>query len=173
MAAEIYLAHNLQFLRKEAGLSQQALANELDLTRSQVASYENGKAEPSASMLSVCSHYFNISVNYLLEKDLQSLPNFRQITAARINDQEVLDKLWRVRQQKIQSFDEQSSTLNQIISGLREMHKLKRKDLKQPSEETQGIMRDYENLSEMLDKFFELNEEMIQFLKRLGENRLI
>ncbi|MCB0640274.1 MAG: helix-turn-helix transcriptional regulator, partial [Phaeodactylibacter sp.] len=96
MAAEIYLAHNLQYLRKEAGLSQQALAGELDLTRSQVASYENGKAEPSAGMLSDISHFFNISINYLLEKDLQSIPNLKQITAARINDQEVLDKLWRV-----------------------------------------------------------------------------
>lgn len=173
MSAEIYLANNLQFLRKDAGLSQQALADELDITRSKIASYENGKAEPNVAILTALSHYFNISLNYLLEKDLQSIPNFKRIAAARVNDQEVLNKIWSVRLQKIESFEKKYEQIQLIQQGLEALNKLKAQNNKDQNSDCEGIKRDLDNTMDVLENTIDLSREMLQYLKRLGDNRIV
>jgi transcriptional regulator with XRE-family HTH domain len=56
-------------LRKERELSQKKLAELTELSQSNLAKYELGKIEPSASALIKLSNYFNISIDYLLGRD--------------------------------------------------------------------------------------------------------
>ena len=46
--------------------SQQKVAMDLNISREALSYYENGKREPSISMLIKMSEYFNVSIDYLI-----------------------------------------------------------------------------------------------------------
>lgn len=57
---------NLKKLRLQKGLSQQALADKLDISQQSVYKYENQITEPNIDMLKVIADFFNVSVDYLI-----------------------------------------------------------------------------------------------------------
>lgn len=62
---------NLKFLRKQANLTQLELALILDYsTRDMVAKLEGNEAKPSYEVLLKIKHYFNVSLDDLVCKDL-------------------------------------------------------------------------------------------------------
>lgn len=56
----------LSKLRKKRGLSQYDLADRLQMTRGQIANYEQGKREPDFETLSRLSDFFEVSTDYLI-----------------------------------------------------------------------------------------------------------
>lgn len=56
----------LKNIRKSKNLNQQKVAFDLNITRECLSYYENGKREPSLSMLIKMSNYFNVSIDYLI-----------------------------------------------------------------------------------------------------------
>lgn len=56
----------LKGLRKQRGLSQRALANELGVGSSTIAMYESGQREPDHEMTETIADYFNVDIDYLL-----------------------------------------------------------------------------------------------------------
>ena len=64
------IASNLRKLRRQKNLSQEKLAMELGIKRSNVASYENALAEPSASRLVKICHYFDVSMEDFICKEI-------------------------------------------------------------------------------------------------------
>ena len=64
------IAKNISHLRSLKKLSQEALADELDITRSRVGSYEENRSAPTIEVLIKLSDYFKIPVDILLRKDL-------------------------------------------------------------------------------------------------------
>ncbi|ATW24553.1 hypothetical protein DCMF_06940 [Candidatus Formimonas warabiya] len=56
----------LRELRKEKGISQYALAKELNLGRSTITQYETGDRMPDYGTLLNIAHYFSVSTDYLL-----------------------------------------------------------------------------------------------------------
>ena len=71
-----YFSVNLRHLRKSKSLTQQELANKLGLNRSIIGSYEEGRAEPKLKTLLNISHYFKVSLDDLLEKELHKGEHF-------------------------------------------------------------------------------------------------
>lgn len=61
---------NLKFLRKQTGLTQSQLAEKLNIKRSLIGAYEEGRAEPKLSTLVNMSKLFNISLDVLITRDL-------------------------------------------------------------------------------------------------------
>ncbi|MBQ3004465.1 MAG: helix-turn-helix transcriptional regulator, partial [Clostridia bacterium] len=55
----------LKLIRKKRNLNQQKVAMDLNISRECLSYYENGKREPSLSLLVQMSEYFNVSINYL------------------------------------------------------------------------------------------------------------
>ena len=53
-------------LRKEAGLSQQAVADALEIAQQTYANYEVARARPAVSMLPTLAQHFGVSVDELL-----------------------------------------------------------------------------------------------------------
>ena len=64
------IAKNIKKIRNVKGLSQQAFANLFQLTRGNISSYEESRAEPKIEVLTRIAKYFSISLNDLIEKDL-------------------------------------------------------------------------------------------------------
>ena len=58
-------ADELKNLRMERGLTQTALARELQVTQNAVFNWENGKREPSMEMIRKIADYFQVSAAYL------------------------------------------------------------------------------------------------------------
>jgi len=60
------LAQNLHFLRRKKGLSQQELADQLEIPRTTWSGYELGKVEPNITMLQKISSFFDQPIDRLL-----------------------------------------------------------------------------------------------------------
>lgn len=56
----------LRLVRKERHLNQQKVAMDLNISRESLSHYENGKREPSLTLLVEMSRYFNVSIDYLI-----------------------------------------------------------------------------------------------------------
>ena len=56
----------LKNIRMAKKLNQQKVAMDLNISREALSYYENGKREPSLSMLVNMSKYFNVSIDYLI-----------------------------------------------------------------------------------------------------------
>jgi transcriptional regulator with XRE-family HTH domain len=67
-------SENIKLLRTQMGISQQKLADDLIITRVRFAKYEEGKSEPPFDILKSISKYFHVSIDILINVDLQKIP---------------------------------------------------------------------------------------------------
>ena len=58
----------LKKLRKERKISQLRLGIELNLSQNTISRYETGEREPAIKDLIAIADFFNVSVDYLLER---------------------------------------------------------------------------------------------------------
>ena len=58
----------LKQLRKQKNISQLKLAMDLDLTQNSISRYETGEREADYATLIRFADYFNVSIDYLLER---------------------------------------------------------------------------------------------------------
>ena len=72
------LSERLRTLRNEKGLSQQGLADQIGISKSNINMYERGEREPSIARLEVLADYFNVDMDYLL--GLSDIPNKYQFS---------------------------------------------------------------------------------------------
>lgn len=76
------LNEKLLNLRKQKGLSQQELANQLNVSRQSVSKWELNESEPSLNNIIVLSEIFNVSTDYLLkETENQSNENKTKLSS--------------------------------------------------------------------------------------------
>ena len=52
-------------LRRQAGLSQEELANIMDVSRQAVQKWESGASKPDMDNLTALADYFNVTLDYL------------------------------------------------------------------------------------------------------------
>ena len=64
------ISKNLLFLRKRANLSQEALAEKLDVSRQTLAKWENGESAPDIVHCDLLAELFDISLDDLLHTEL-------------------------------------------------------------------------------------------------------
>lgn len=65
-------------LRREAGLTQEALGEKIGVTNKTVSRWENGNYMPDIEMLQLLAQEFNVSINELLIGEKMSDEEFRQ-----------------------------------------------------------------------------------------------
>jgi transcriptional regulator with XRE-family HTH domain len=69
-------AERLKHLRKNKELTQEKLAEVLNISKSSISMYENGNREPDFENLEIIADFFNVDLNYLLGKsDLMNTSN--------------------------------------------------------------------------------------------------
>lgn len=66
---EMKFNEKLQKLRKEKGMSQEALADELGVSRQAVSKWENGQVYPETEKLIQLGRLFHVSIDYLLNEE--------------------------------------------------------------------------------------------------------
>ncbi len=167
-----YLSKNISFLRKKLEISQQELANRLYLSRSNIASYESGKAEPKAIKLVEIARFFNISMTQLIEENLEQLSP-EKIRTSNANIQEKLNKLLENRKVMVNVYELKTEQLKKVAVGLRALHDLKINQIESPSTQLLVMIRDFENLLEVMDKLVAINEEVVSYLKKIVEEEIL
>lgn len=69
------LSEKIYQLRKNSGLSQEQLAEKLNVSRQAISKWESGTAVPESEKLITISNYFGVSVDYLLKDDAENQIN--------------------------------------------------------------------------------------------------
>lgn len=64
------ISKNIRHLRRLKGVTQEVLAEDLNVTRSRISSYEEGRSAPTIEMLIELSDYFRLPIDILLRNDL-------------------------------------------------------------------------------------------------------
>lgn len=107
-------------LRKEKGLTQLQLAEQLNISDKAVSKWESGKGDPSLEMLSSLSDFFNCSIDYLIKgKDYIIFKTVKNNTKEEVSyAQEVFDKALSILKHKVSaiSFDVWLSSIK--VAGL-------------------------------------------------------
>ena len=67
------LPEKLYTLRKKSGLSQEQLAEALNVSRQAISKWEGGSATPESDKLLALSNYFGVSLDYLLKDGAAAL----------------------------------------------------------------------------------------------------
>ncbi len=86
------LSEKLYNLRRKQGLSQEALAEELDCSRQVISKWENGTTTPDAEMLQKYSELFGVSIDYLVKEDIEE-PTSVQPTEKKGGNKKLLEIL--------------------------------------------------------------------------------
>lgn len=84
------LSEKLYSLRKKSGLSQEQLAEQLNVSRQAISKWESGVSVPESEKLIVISFYFNVSVDYLIKDDIEN-PDSIEVTT-RVNKTDIIVK---------------------------------------------------------------------------------
>ena len=66
-----FIHTNIKFLRKQKGWTQEQLATELDIKRSLIGSYEEGRANPNYEVLADIGKIFKHTIDNLITRDLR------------------------------------------------------------------------------------------------------
>ena len=164
----IYLSKNISFLRKKQKISQQQLAVDLNLSRSNIASYESGKAEPKAIKLVEMARYFDVSLTQFIEEDL-SLIIPTKIRRSNANIQERLNKQQKNRAIIVDAFALKTERIRKVAIGFKALHDLRSAQIEKPSPEITKIIRDFEQVLEIMDDLIVSNEELVVYLKTIIE----
>ncbi len=88
------LSEKILSLRKQSGMSQEELAEKLNVSRQAISRWEVGSAQPDAGNILQLSKLFGVTCDYLLNDDYESdrdVPQIKQTeTAARKRTQAIL-----------------------------------------------------------------------------------
>lgn len=72
-------AKRLKELRASRGLTQDDLARELNLVKSSISMYENGKRKPSFEVLKAIADYFNVNMDTLYSSAPVFVPSLKRV----------------------------------------------------------------------------------------------
>lgn len=123
------LGRRLKFYRDNCELSQQQVANALNIERSTYTYYETGKTTPSASMLLKISKIFNVPCAVFLEcinqeldinsvvSDSQNEKNVMVIRRSGIHDEEKIYNLSKDEKDILVSYRALNKTKQEMLAG--------------------------------------------------------
>ncbi len=73
------IGEKIRKLRRDASLSQEALAFDLDVTRQTISSWENDAKQPNSDNICALSEYFNVTTDYFFS--LENVSTFKNVLA--------------------------------------------------------------------------------------------
>lgn len=97
---KVYFAERLKGLRTKIGLSQDAFAKSLGVSRAAIAYYESGERVPDITFLSLLSSLSGCSLDYLLGRSNNMIPVHSDFAA----DHEMSDEEYRALESLLSSF---------------------------------------------------------------------
>ena len=69
------IGEKIQYLRRKRGLSQDQLAEMVDVSRQSISKWERDESLPEITKIVILSEIFDVTTDYLLKKDTSHVPN--------------------------------------------------------------------------------------------------
>jgi len=155
---EIYLPQNIRSLRKRMKYSQEELAQQIGLNRGNIASYENGSAEPKICNLLKLSNLFRVSLLDLTKKDLREEDNYQTASSGFLAISAAELKI-------ITQFLEQAEELKKVVDSLHHCHCFKKKSVSNENSCAQTMSTYFDQLYEITSTLFQSHQELLEFVK--------
>ena len=141
-----FLSSNLRFLRKRRKLSQQQLADDLGVKRSNIAAYETKNVEPRLALINDISRYFDIPLEHLVTTDLAAVQPSEFQLIANGGSALTVDSVSEIK--------EVSNKIQRMLDGFRIFYEFKR----EMNESTHpGSESDIENFLVFINHMAEYN----------------
>lgn len=156
--AEIFLPQNIRSLRKRMKYSQEELASQIGLNRGNIASYENGTAEPKICNLLKLSNLFRVSMLDLTKKDLRKEDNY---TSASNGFSEMTDSELAI----ITQFLDQAEELKQVVDSLHHCHCFKKKSVSSENSCARTMSTYFDQLYDITSTLLKSHQELLAFVK--------
>jgi len=172
MTLKTKLAVNIRHLRKQLRLSQEDLANKLNLNRGNIASgsgknlnrgniasYEKGTAEPKICNLLNLARFYKVSVMDLTSSDLQCPV---ALGAARNNYQYELKEEDKA---VLEKFYEQAAELEKVMESVRVCHDFKLKSMDNVPPGLQCVVSNFNQLGDAGSALMKAHNDLLEFVK--------
>ncbi|GJM32329.1 MAG: hypothetical protein DHS20C18_13300 [Saprospiraceae bacterium] len=153
-----FLQQNIRCLRKRLGMSQEELASKVGLNRGNVASYENGTAEPKICNLLKFSHLFQISIVDLTQKNLSDLETLDRATTN-------FQQFSKGEKELLEQFMYKANELEAVLKGINACFHFQAKKVDDLPKELQFLMLNFEQLHEVSQSLMRNHRSLIEFFK--------
>ena len=101
------ISEKILLQRKKKGISQETLANALNVSRQSVSKWESSQSVPDMDKIIALSNYFNVTTDYLLKDQIETIDNVDSYSSKNI-DMQMLNK-------------ELNEVIEETILGMREV----------------------------------------------------
>jgi len=154
------LAENLRALRKRMKWSQEELADKVGLNRGNIASYENGTAEPKICNLVKLAHLFNIPVFSLTHSNLRDEVAIEQVLVKESTS------FTPPGPDSLGHFLKEADDFQQAFKGLNCLFKLKTKNVSELPDEALFIKDQFEQLYDLTVQLMNSHIELLGIVKQ-------
>lgn len=157
--SNFFLRDNLRALRKRMSLSQGELAGKIGLNRGNIASYENGTAEPKICNLMKLAHLFNISVFDITHSNLKEDGVYQSASKRNSNGHAVL------QDSSLERYEKEAEDFGSAIKGLQCLSRLQMKDIDKLPDEVKSMKDYFEQLHSVSQHLLKSHLELISLVK--------
>lgn len=105
----------LKELRKQKHISQTKLANALNIKQTTISSYEKGKTQPPIEVLIDMANYFNVSLDYLLERQYENKIDLASLSETKQNIIKMVTQLNELHAIKVEVYVQSKLDEQEII----------------------------------------------------------
>ena len=156
------LSHNIKYLRKKNNFSQEELAANLGIKRSNIAAYESKNVEPRLRIILELARLFNVSVKTLIEKKIESgstSPTFDTNSIESITKPQELD----IENNKdISEFIGKSIKIRKVLEGFKSFYTFKKNNITQSTPDKEKLIFDIDNFVQLMEHLLAYNETVIK-----------
>jgi transcriptional regulator with XRE-family HTH domain len=157
---QIFLPKNIRCLRKQKNMSQGELAGHVGLNRGNIASYENGTAEPKICNLLKLARFFNISIVDLTQKDLSKI-DLSILSSSNGNGKAITPS----EVELIEQFGIKAEKLQNLFESLHICYSHKAESLDEKPKDVQIMLAHFDQLYEASQSLLCEYQELLKFIK--------
>jgi transcriptional regulator with XRE-family HTH domain len=155
----LFLQDNLRVLRKRMNWSQEELADKIGLNRGNIASYENGTAEPKICNLVKLANLFKVAIYDLTHNNLQEENSFEEATRRHQNGGAILHS------PSLHRFIQDAEDMQNAIKGLECLFRLKIKNAGELPPDMQFLKDQFDQLHGVTQHLMDSHFELIALIK--------
>jgi transcriptional regulator with XRE-family HTH domain len=171
VAHKTVLSHNIKFLRKKMGVSQEELANRLNIKRSNIAAYESKNVEPRLRIILELARIFNVDLNTLIETKLNPNSIYNSFENSDNLPHSLPANLDSEQQAEVKKFIDKSIKIRKILEGFKSFYSFRKKGVEINTPERERVIFDIENFIQLMDHLLNYNENLIQGLAEIATDK--
>lgn len=156
--ARSHLHKNIRCLRKHLNISQEELANRIGLNRGNIASYENGSAEPKICNLLKIANLFAVSLTDLTQTDLSKVD--LEVFKTKANN-----TFGTAEVELINEFDAKAAQLQEVFKSLHTCCMFKANSLENMPKDMQIMLTHFDQLYEASQALLNQYRNLLHFIK--------